>query len=48
MRVYRKAIPSTGMQLHAMSLRTIWSIPVHLGKKQMPVRYHFLNSECKV
>ena len=27
----KKAILSSGMQLHAMSLRTIWSISFHLG-----------------
>ena len=33
----RKAIQTIGMQLHAMSLRTIWSIHFHLGNKQMLV-----------
>ena len=27
----RKAILSSGMQLHAMSLRTFWTISFHLG-----------------
>ena len=38
---YRKAMLTISMQLHAMSLRTIWSISFPLGNKQMPVRYWF-------
>ena len=39
MRAYRKAILTIGMQLHAMSLRTIWSNYFHFGNKQMAVGY---------
>ena len=45
---YRKAILKIGMQLHAMSLGTIWSISFPLGNKQMPVSYFFFTSKSAI
>ena len=45
---YRKAIPLMGMQLHAMSLHTIWSISfsfLAINKCQSGIDFFLLASE---